>query len=134
MARKSSRTPATDRLLKRDVRKSRQARAARHHMRPAWSRWRIVACCSNLTPHLAGQEALKDAVDGNVRIADREYPVPPAVVDALRFPAYFNAGAVGPDGFPDIVIGQGVIHPQDTGLWLRDVYERLGAQTDCSSR
>src|SRR5690348_789132 len=41
------------------------------------------------------------------------YPVDSRIVDALRnWPSYYNAGVVGPDGFPDITYGQAVIHPE----------------------
>jgi hypothetical protein len=54
-----------------------------------------------------------------VMIGGQLYPVPPRVVQALQqFPSYYNAGVIGPDGFPDLAMGQSVIHPEDTGRWL----------------
>ncbi|TNM39719.1 hypothetical protein FHP29_12705 [Nocardioides albidus] len=67
-----------------------------------------------------GQDARSDAIDnGKVTIDGAEYAVDPKVVAALRdWPSYYNAGVIGPDGFPDLAMGQSVIHPEDTGLWL----------------
>ena len=68
-----------------------------------------------------GQTAYNDVIaDGMVTIDGKEFFVNPTLVNALRsWPAYYNAGVIGPDGFPDLVMGQSVIHPEDTGLWLR---------------
>lgn len=80
-----------------------------------------------------GFDARADVLDdGNVTINGREYPVNPAVVAALRdWPAFYNAGVIGPDGFPDLTMGQSVIHPEDTGRWLKYVLGRAwAAQTD----
>lgn len=82
-----------------------------------------------------GQDARADAIDdGFVTIAGRQYPVDPAVVAALRdWPSYYNAGVIGPDGFPDLTMGQSIIHPEDTGLWLRYILDRAwAAQSDPS--
>ena len=81
-----------------------------------------------------GAAVLDDLADGNVTIAGQEYPVNQAVVDALtNWPAFYNAGVIGPDGFPDLTFGQGVIHPEDTGLWLRHVFSSAwAAQSDSS--
>lgn len=58
--------------------------------------------------------------DGRVTIDGRHYIVDGRVVAALqRWPAHYQAGVVGPDGFPDLTYGQSVIHPEDTGQWLR---------------
>ena len=67
-----------------------------------------------------GDQAYNDAIkDGWVTIGGRNYPLDPHLVTALRgHRAYFNAGVVGPDGFPDIAFGQSVIHPEHTGKWL----------------
>lgn len=74
--------------------------------------------------HLAiVDEARADLIDdGKITIEQQSYTVPSDVVSAVRdFPEYFNAGAVGPDGFPDLVMGQSIIHPKDSGLWLQHV-------------
>ncbi len=66
------------------------------------------------------EEILDDIQDGRVTIGGREYPVDPSVVAAItNFPEYFNAGLIGPDGFPTFVMGQTVIHPNETGKWLQ---------------
>jgi len=67
-----------------------------------------------------GYDAWSDATDdGYVTINDVEYKVPDRVVTALQdFPSYYNAGVIGPDGFPDLTMGQSVVHPEDTGRWL----------------
>src|SRR5262249_43638886 len=43
----------------------------------------------------------------------------------------YNAGVIGPDAYPDIVMGQSVIHPPDSGRWLRFLLAQAwGAQSD----
>lgn len=82
-----------------------------------------------------GTDARSDAIDdGMVTINGQEYPVNPAVVDALRnWPSYYNAGVIGPDGFPDLTMGQSIIHPVDTGLWLKHILAQAwAAQSDPS--
>lgn len=40
------------------------------------------------------------------------FPTDPELLNAVRkWPGYFLAGTIGPDGFPDIIFGQAVIHP-----------------------
>lgn len=84
--------------------------------------------------HLAAaSEAVQDVLDnGKVTLEGREYSVRPEIVQAIHdFPSYFNAGTIGPDGFPDLVMGQSIIHPQDTGRWLDHIYTQAwAAQTD----
>jgi hypothetical protein len=84
--------------------------------------------------HIAtGDTAYDDLVaDGRVTIAGGEYAVRPEVVTALRnHRASYNSGVIGPDGFPDLVMGQSIIHPENTGLWLRHIMGRAwAAQTD----
>jgi len=80
-----------------------------------------------------GDQAYTDAVDdGSVTIADNTYPLDARLVNALRdWPRFYNAGVVGPDGFPDLIYGQSQIHPVQTGKWLRYLTERAwAAQTD----
>src|SRR5215211_4240220 len=80
----------------------------------------------------SGLTARADAVDdGKVTVAGKSYPVDSRVVTALRdWPSYYNAGVVGPDGFPDITMGQSVIHPVDTGRWLKYILDRAWAAQD----
>lgn len=71
------------------------------------------------------QLAVQDAIDdGKVTIYQTDYAsgriigalgdfeANPAIVEALRAkPAQYVAGVVGPDGYPDLMTGQQVIHP-----------------------
>lgn len=45
----------------------------------------------------------------------------------LSQPAAFRAGAVGPDFYPDMVIGQTIIHPSHSGKWLSIMQQKLKA-------
>jgi hypothetical protein len=77
--------------------------------------------------------AWEDVVaDGKVTIDGRDYTVNPRVVTALQqYPDYYRGGTIGPDGFPDLTYGQSVIHPEETGKWMRYVFEKAWeAQTD----
>jgi hypothetical protein len=78
-----------------------------------------------------GTSAYDDALDGFVTIEGRQYAIDPALKDALiAWPAHYNAGVIGPDGFPDLVMGQQVIHPEETGQWLEFILaEAWAAQT-----
>jgi hypothetical protein len=71
----------------------------------------------------AGTEAYQDAVaDGQVTINGRTYNLDARLLTALRQQrSHYNAGVIGPDGFPDLTYGQSVIHPSATGEWLRHV-------------
>ena len=73
------------------------------------------------THTVVGDSAWSDVVDdGRVTIGELSYAVRPKIVDALRaWPTYYRAGTIGPDGFPDLTFGQSVIHPDQTGAWLR---------------
>lgn len=47
------------------------------------------------------------------------YRVPEDMKQAiLREPAAFRAGSIGPDFYPDMIIGQTIIHPESSGKWL----------------
>lgn len=56
---------------------------------------------------------LEDARDGRIFVGENE---PPIILDkrlakALReYPEFFRGGSIGPDGFPDILVGQMYIH------------------------
>ncbi|WP_434383485.1 zinc dependent phospholipase C family protein [Melittangium boletus] len=59
------------------------------------------------------------------------YTVSTPIYQALRdYPAYFRAGVLGPDAYPDLLFGQSVIHPatedqgSDSEPWLRHLYNR----------
>lgn len=54
------------------------------------------------------------------------YTVPADVKSAiLNAPKAFRAGAIGPDFYPDMVIGQATIHPFKSGLWLTIMEQEL---------
>ncbi|MDP8942565.1 MAG: zinc dependent phospholipase C family protein, partial [Actinomycetota bacterium] len=56
------------------------------------------------------------------------YDVHPRVLEALRkYPSFYYAGAVGPDGLPDVTYGQRTIHPVDTGTWLARIFDMAWA-------
>lgn len=47
------------------------------------------------------------------------YKVPEDMKRAiLSEPAAFRAGSIGPDFYPDMIIGQTIIHPENSGKWL----------------
>src|SRR4051812_4535184 len=71
------------------------------------------------THSFAAAEAFSDATDsdGKVTIGGHEYALQPRVAAALNNePSYYNAGVIGPDGFPDIAYGQAIIHPGVTSF------------------
>lgn len=78
------------------------------------------------THNWAGDNAYADAVDNcAVTIEDRDYNLHPKLCEALRLKrGHYNAGVVGPDGYPDVIMGQGVVHPEDTGKWLKHVLDK----------
>ena len=52
----------------------------------------------------------------------------PRIVEGIRlYPSFYYAGAVGPDGFPDITYGQRTIHPVDTGTFLARIFDMAWA-------
>ncbi|KPJ90223.1 MAG: hypothetical protein AMJ53_14410, partial [Gammaproteobacteria bacterium SG8_11] len=62
--------------------------------------------------------------DGKLTIAGNDYDVHPLILQAIeKYPSYYYAGAVGPDGFPDMVVGQGTIHPNSTGVWVSHILD-----------
>lgn len=65
-----------------------------------------------------GNGVLKDLeeMNGWLLIDGNQYEACPLVYEAIkRFPSYYKMGLIGPDGFPDIVFGQGIIHPDSVG-------------------
>ena len=63
--------------------------------------------------------------NGKLTIAGNEYDVNPVIIEAIaKYPSYYYGGAVGPDGFPDLVMGQGIIHPESTGVWLDHILDK----------
>src|SRR5262249_33342393 len=67
-------------------------------------------------------------------INGNEYTVHPKIVAALTtYPSYYNAGVVGPDGFPDSIMGQFVVHAEQNATWLTRILDMAWkAQTDPS--
>ena len=50
--------------------------------------------------------------DGSILIEDKNYLVDATIATAIcSYPQYYRAGTVGPDGFPDLMSGQGTVHP-----------------------
>ncbi|MEX2188872.1 MAG: right-handed parallel beta-helix repeat-containing protein [Pirellulales bacterium] len=81
----------------------------------------------------AAEQVLADLTDDSqLTIAGQDYDVRPEVIAALRdYPAYYRAGVVGPDSYPDVPLGAGIIHAENAGLWARHVFrEAWAAQTD----
>ncbi|WP_303864492.1 DUF4474 domain-containing protein [Alkalibaculum bacchi] len=55
------------------------------------------------------------------------YKPPADVVDAINsHPSAFRAGAVGPDFYPDMFVGQTVIHGENSGIWITKLFEEYG--------
>jgi len=85
------------------------------------------------THNATAETAYDDVVDdGQVTIDGADYTVRADIVTALRNqPAAYNAGVIGPDGFPDLAYGQSAIHPEETGKWLQHVLTKAwDAQDD----
>ena len=91
---------------------------------------RPAAAYKPYTHNWTAARAWDDATDDcEVTINGEEYPVIPEVCVAItEYPAYYNAGVIGPDGFPDLTFGQSVIHPEYTGKWLRHLYDEAWAR------
>ncbi|MEA2661347.1 MAG: hypothetical protein QOH08_919, partial [Chloroflexota bacterium] len=80
------------------------------------------------THNYIGDQVWAEASTGFVTIGGRNYPLPPGLGAALKaHQASYNAGVVGPDGFPDIAYGQSQIHPNHTGKWLRFLMQKAQA-------
>ena len=66
------------------------------------------------THNFTADQARGDAIDGFVTIEGRDYPVRPEILAALRdWPAFYDAGVIGPDVFPDLLYGWNLIHTSD---------------------
>ncbi len=79
-----------------------------------------------------GHDVLDDIQDNSITIEGQAFEVDGAVAAALKnHPEFYNAGVVGPDGFPDLIMGQGTVHPVNTGRWLQHVLDSAwDAQSD----
>ena len=59
-------------------------------------------------------ELLESIAAGKVTIDGQDYSIDERVRRAIEtYPAYYRAGAIGPDAFPDIAFGQGHVHPNE---------------------
>ncbi len=85
------------------------------------------------THNYTGKEILQDIDEarGCVTIGAECRAIPPeAAVAIKKYPSYYYAGTVGPDGFPDLTYGQAVIHPggeqitEGTGAWLKYLLDK----------
>ena len=60
----------------------------------------------------------QDLADCRVAIRGQDFAVPPETCRAIRrHRGEFLAGALGPDVFPDVLVGQSVVHPGAAGGW-----------------
>lgn len=94
------------------------------------------------THNRTAETALLDARDGTVTVLGEDYELNERVARALRNkPRHYRAGVVGPDAFPDLIMGQSVIHPlgeesgggryqSTTGAWLTHVMDSAWAIQD----
>lgn len=85
--------------------------------------WPGPAAAWGLKTHAwIAQTVLNDVLDdGQVVLAGRSYAVPAHVLAALRaHPERYRMGNLGPDVFPDPVVGQTTTHPGVTGGWQTD--------------
>ncbi len=76
------------------------------------------------------------AFDGTVQIPPYgSFAIKPEYYDAINaYPRAYRAGAIGPDGYPDIYIGQAFIHPAPAGgfgtysdEWLQQQWNNVQA-------
>jgi hypothetical protein len=86
----------------------------------------------------AANVAISEILAGSntITIDGKKYQLDPRVADAIRrYPDFYRGGVIGPDGFPDIYVGQSKIHPDNsketqksvTHQWLRHVYDSAWA-------
>ena len=72
-------------------------------------------------------------VDGTVSVVEREYFVEQGICASLRaHQNEYRMGAIGPDGFPDLVAGQMTTHPGVVGGWQTDQW--LAAMLNAAER
>lgn len=71
------------------------------------------------------QQVLNDAADGRVVVNGMEYQIPADVHAALMaYPDRYRMGNLGPDVFPDPMVGQMTTHPGVEGGWQTDEWLR----------
>lgn len=55
-----------------------------------------------------------------------KYQIPEEIRKAILGNAdYFRAGAIGPDFYPDMIVGQTIIHPENSGEWLEYMFRQV---------
>lgn len=87
------------------------------------------------THNFIGDQVWPQASAGTVGVGAGKYPLPPGVAAALKsHRASYNAGVVGPDGFPDIAYGQSQVHPNHTGKWLSFLMQKARAAQTATKR
>ncbi len=63
--------------------------------------------------------------DGKLTVAGNEYAVNPLIVEAVRqYASYYYAGSIGPDGFPEMIMGQSVLHSESPGIWVGHILDK----------
>ncbi|MCW5624529.1 MAG: LEPR-XLL domain-containing protein, partial [Burkholderiales bacterium] len=96
----------------------------------AWKPYTHVEIAQDVRNDLLAADGPNGLV-GDLTIDGREYVLHPKLYEAVRdHAAYYYAGTVGPDGFPDLLMGQSVIHPEMTGTWLTRVLDMAWAAQD----
>jgi hypothetical protein len=100
----------------------------------AWDPRVHVAIANEMRDDLLADDDGINGPDGTLTINNEEYVVHPLVVAALKdWQPYYNAGVVGPDGFPDVLMGQMAMHAVENGTWLTRVLDMAwAAQSDAS--
>jgi len=87
-----------------------------------------ILCFSwSLRTHLwIGQQVLNDIMeDGRIELLNQEYDIPQHVLNALQsFPGHYLMGNLGPDVYPDFIVGQTTTHPGVEGGWQTDQWLR----------
>jgi len=87
------------------------------------------------THNFIGDQVWPGASTGKVIVGRSAYPLPPGLGAALKaHRASYNAGVVGPDGFPDIAYGQSQVHPNHTGKWLSFLMQKARAAQTATTR
>jgi hypothetical protein len=85
-----------------------------------------AACCIATPVHGFGlkthvyiaDQVWQDLADCRVAIRGQEFAVPAETCRAVRaHRGAFLAGALGPDVFPDVLVGQSIVHPGTVGGW-----------------
>ena len=63
--------------------------------------------------------------DDKLTLDGQTYDINPRVLEAIKkYPSYFYAGSVGPDGFPELIMGGTVIHPDSTGIFVQHILDK----------